>query len=156
MQGCKKTEYRLCWIWTINGFLSREVNGLLSPGQSSNRNYFQFRRHRYFLKYPSLGMNKPNRSLPTLQWLPIELMGRGKPWWMVQAQAVPLCSPGMVIAHRALPWQSWWEGRACRGLCLLPSSWRAPGKGELLVLPRNRQCSLDSEGILRMKAKSYP
>lgn len=45
-------------------------------GQSSNRNYFQFRRHRFFLKYPSFGMNKPDRSLLTLPMTPSRINGK--------------------------------------------------------------------------------
>ena len=47
--------------------VARDVHGFLRQGQSANRNYFQFGRHKCFLRYPSFGMNKPDRSLLTLQ-----------------------------------------------------------------------------------------
>lgn len=143
VQGCKRTEHRLCWTWTINRFLARDVHGLLRQGQSSNRSYFQFRRHRFFLKYPSFGMNKPDRSLPTLQWRPIEWMGRGNYRTQVNGLSSGCASlqpcQRASIAHRTLSWQSWWEGRAPRGHWLLASCCRAawgllfPGAGRASV-----------------------
>lgn len=146
-----------CWIWTISRFLSRDVHGLLRPGQSSNRNYFQFRRHRFFLKYPSFRMNKPDRSLMTLPMTPPRINGKRELQNPGECFKFRLClsaalteSPGVAITHRALPWQSWWEGRAPRGLRLLTSCWRAAWE-QGLALQRSRQCFC----TLHWKMKEY-
>lgn len=144
--------------WPSTGAIARGVHGFLRQGQSASWDYFQFVRHSCFLRYPSFGMNKPGRSLLTLQWLPIELVGRGNYSTLVSGFSSGHAS--LQPCQRALGGLSPTEltsgnlserPERPRDAASLSSHWRAAW-ARWLALPRAGSVS----GILRIKAKSYP
>lgn len=132
------------------GPVARDVHGFLGEGQSASRNYFQFGRHRCFLRYPSFGTNKPGRSLLTLHWLPIELMGKGNDSTLVNGFSSGHAS--LQPCQRVLGWllpTEFSSGNLNGGAGHLRHTASLPLAGELprarwLALPRGRQdfCTL--------------